>query len=101
MADYSVGSKKRCSSVERDCTRTSLLSGLEKEGPLMKYLRVISRSRIFASIGGLTIAGVALAAGARTSQAAFIDGGNAPQLLIGTDEDRQDNAALQAGAGAN
>jgi Ca2+-binding RTX toxin-like protein len=67
----------------------------------MKYLRVISRSKVFASIGGLTIAAVALAASARTSQAAFIDGGNAPQLLIGTDDDRQDNAALQAGAAAN
>src|SRR6185369_17855367 len=36
-----------------------------------------------------------------TTQAALIDEGNGPQLLIGRDDDRQDNAAIQAGAAAN
>src|SRR5205085_10938406 len=85
-ASYSIANKKIPPSKGIARERPFLV-GSKKEGPLMKYSRVISRSRIFASIGGLTIAAVALAASARTSQAAFIDGGNAPQLLIGTDED--------------
>ena len=64
----------------------------------MQYLRAILRSRISASLAGLSIAALALAAAARTSQAALIDGGDGPQLLIGTDDDRQDNADVQAGA---
>jgi Ca2+-binding RTX toxin-like protein len=35
------------------------------------------------------------------TQAALVDGGKAPQLLIGLDDDRQDNAAVQGGAAAN
>jgi hypothetical protein len=31
----------------------------------------------------------------------LIEGGRGPQLLIGADDDRQDNTAIQAGAGAN
>ena len=38
---------------------------------------------------------------ANPTQAALIEGGKGPQLLIGLDDDRQDNAAIQAGAGAN
>ena len=34
-------------------------------------------------------------------QAALIEGGKGPQLLIGLDDDRQDNVAIQAGAAAN
>ena len=67
----------------------------------MQYLRAIVRSRISASLAGLAIAALALAAAARTSQAALIDGGNGPQLLIGSDDDRQDNPAVQAGAATN
>jgi RTX calcium-binding nonapeptide repeat (4 copies) len=38
---------------------------------------------------------------AQPTQAALVEGGKGPQLLIGLDDDRQDNAAIQAGAGAN
>jgi hypothetical protein len=34
-------------------------------------------------------------------EAALLEEGGGPQLLIGLDDDRQDNAAIQAGAGAN
>jgi hypothetical protein len=36
-----------------------------------------------------------------STQAALVGDGHGPQLLIGLDDDRQDNAAIQAGAGAN
>ena len=35
------------------------------------------------------------------TQAALVEGSKAPQLLIGLDDDRQDNAAVQGGAAAN
>jgi hypothetical protein len=38
---------------------------------------------------------------AHPTQAAFVDGGKGPQLLIGRDDDNVDNAAIQAGAVAN
>ena len=38
---------------------------------------------------------------ARPTQAALVDGGNGPQLLIGLDDDNQANAVIQAGAVAN
>jgi hypothetical protein len=38
---------------------------------------------------------------AHTTQAALVDVGAGPELLIGVDDDRQDNAAIQAGAAAN
>src|SRR5215213_7673756 len=43
----------------------------------------------------------ALLAVAHPTQAAFIEGGKGPQMLIGHDDDRVDNAAIQAGAAAN
>ena len=43
----------------------------------------------------------ALLVTARPTQAALADGGKGPQLLIGLDDDRQDNPAIQAGAVAN
>src|SRR6188508_3651387 len=43
----------------------------------------------------------ALLVTAHPTQAALADGGKGPQLLIGLDDDRQDNAAIQAGAAAN
>lgn len=67
----------------------------------MQYLRAILGSRISVSLAGLSIAALALGAAARTTQAAFVEGDKAPQLLIGRDDDRQDNLAIQAGAGAN
>jgi hypothetical protein len=38
---------------------------------------------------------------AHPTQAALVEGGKAPQLLIGRDDDRIDNADIQAGAAAN
>ena len=67
----------------------------------MQHLRAIFRSRISVSLAGLSITALALAAAARTTQAAFVEGDKGPQLLIGRDDDRQDNAAIQAGAPAN
>jgi hemolysin type calcium-binding protein len=67
----------------------------------MQYPRAILRSRISASLAGLSVAALALAAAARPTQAAFVEGDKGPQLLIGRDDDRQDNAAIQAGAAAN
>jgi hypothetical protein len=64
-------------------------------------------------LAGLSFAFVAVALRAHPSQAAFADGGKKahdgkrahddkkPQLLIGLDDDRQDNPDIQAGAGAN
>jgi hypothetical protein len=38
---------------------------------------------------------------AHPTQAALLEAGNGPQLIIGLDDDNQANAAIQAGAGAN
>lgn len=38
---------------------------------------------------------------APATQAALVDGGNGPQLVIGIDDDNQANTAIQAGAAAN
>src|SRR6476469_6940137 len=67
----------------------------------MKQLRLVSGFKSSALVVGLVGALVAVALGARQTQAAFVDGGNGPQLLIGSDDDRQDNIAIQAGAVAN
>jgi hypothetical protein len=62
----------------------------------------ISRGRLSALSAGLFIACAGLIVGpAHSTQAALVDGGKGPQLLIGLDDDRQDNAAIQAGAAAN
>src|SRR5436190_4711677 len=44
---------------------------------------------------------VALLGVAYPTRAAFIQGEDGPNLIIGSDDDRQDNAAIQAGAAAN
>ena len=43
----------------------------------------------------------ALLVTAHPTQAALADGGKGPQLLIGLDDDRQDNSAIQGAAVAN
>src|SRR5262245_26018228 len=52
-------------------------------------------------LAGLSVTLLALVLGPYSSQAALIEGGKGPQLLIGLDDDRQDNAPIQAGAAAN
>jgi RTX calcium-binding nonapeptide repeat (4 copies) len=68
----------------------------------MSQKQSISRFGLPALSAGLIVAflGVILSP-AYPTQAALIDDGNGPQLLIGLDDDRQDNVAIQAGAGAN
>src|SRR5262245_63209160 len=52
--------------------------------------------------GGLLLLGMCLIIGpANSSQAAVVEGGKGPQLLIGADDDNQGNVAIQAGAVAN
>jgi len=67
----------------------------------MSYVKSISRfglSTLSASAAAALL-GVWLAPAITTH--AFVDDGHGPQLLIGLDDDRQDNAAIQAGAVAN
>ena len=52
-------------------------------------------------LAGLSVTLLGLILGPYSIQAALIDGGKGPQLLVGLDEDRQDNALIQAGAVAN
>jgi RTX calcium-binding nonapeptide repeat (4 copies) len=53
-------------------------------------------------VASVLIALLAVALGpAHTTQAAFVEGGKAPQLLIGRDDDNQNNVDIQAGAAAN
>ena len=52
-------------------------------------------------LAGLSVALLGVVLGPASTQAALIEGGKGPQLLIGLDDDRQDNVAIQAGAVAN
>ena len=52
-------------------------------------------------LAGLSVALLGVVLGPHPTQAALIEGGKGPQLLVGLDDDRQDNALIQAGAVAN
>lgn len=68
----------------------------------MNHLQPISRFRVSALSAGLFMACAGLILGpAHPAQAALVDGAKGPQFLIRLDDDRQDNAAIQAGAVAN
>ena len=68
----------------------------------MNQLKSVSRSRLSALSAVLLLAGLGLILGpAHPTQAALVEGGKGPQLLIGFDEDNQANALIQAGAAAN
>jgi hypothetical protein len=68
----------------------------------MNSVQSISRFGASALSAGLFVAFVGVILGpANPTQAALIEGGKGPQLLIGLDDDRQDNVAIQAGAAAN
>jgi hypothetical protein len=68
----------------------------------MRQLKSVSGSRLSALSAGLLLVLLGLVLGpARPTQAAFVEGGRAPQLLIGLDDDNQANALIQAGAVAN
>ena len=68
----------------------------------MNHVQLISRLGVPALSAGLSVAFLAAVLGpARATQAALVENGQGPQLLIGLDDDRQDNTAIQAGAVAN
>jgi hypothetical protein len=65
-------------------------------------LKFSSRFSVSAISAGAQIALVGLVAGvAHPTQAALVDGRRAPELVIGLDDDKQENALIQAGAVAN
>ena len=68
----------------------------------MNQFKLSLRAAVAALTGCFAAAVLAVVLGfAGPSQAALVEGANGPQLLIGLDDDRQDNAAVQAGAVAN
>jgi hypothetical protein len=68
----------------------------------MKKAESVSRFGVSTLVAGLAAAILGIILGsAHPTQAALVDAGKGPQLLIGADDDRQDNVAIQAGAAAN
>jgi RTX calcium-binding nonapeptide repeat (4 copies) len=67
----------------------------------MSHVQSISRFGLSALAGLLMAFLGALVGPVYTTQAALVEDGKGPQLLIGLDDDRQNNAAIQAGAVAN
>ena len=67
----------------------------------MNHGRLISRFELSTLVAGLSVALLGVILGPRATQAALVDGGKGPQLLIGLDDDRQDNTAVQADAAGN
>jgi len=68
----------------------------------MQKAQVISRLGLSTLATGVALALLGVFLGpAHSTQAAPANGDQGPQLLIGTDQDRQDNVAIQAGAAAN
>ena len=68
----------------------------------MSYLQSISRFGLSALAVGLSAAFLGVLVGpVSVTQAALIEDSQGPQLLIGLDDDRKDNVAIQAGAVAD
>ena len=68
----------------------------------MSQLKLVSRFSLSALSAGLLLAVLGAILGpALPTQAALVEGGKGPQLLIGLDDDNQANTAIQAGATAN
>ena len=67
----------------------------------MSQLKCGSGLGLSALVGGLLVVLGLFIGPARTTQAAVVEGGNGPQLIVGVDDDNQANAAIQAGAVAN
>jgi hypothetical protein len=69
---------------------------------MLKRAQMTSRVGLSTLATGLSVAVLGVLLGsAHPMQAALVEEGQGPQLLIGSDDDRQDNAAIQAGAVAN
>ena len=68
----------------------------------MSHLRLISRFGLPTLSASVLAAIIGVVPGpAHPIQAALLDGGKGPQLLIGRDDDKTDNVDIQAGAAAN
>ena len=68
----------------------------------MRKFKFKSAISLSAVSGGLLVALLGLFLGRpQMTQAALLEGGNGPQLLIGADDDNQASTAIQAGAAAN
>jgi Ca2+-binding RTX toxin-like protein len=68
----------------------------------MSQLKFVSRVGLFGLSAGLLVALLGVILGlAHPTQAAVVEGGKGPQLLIGFDDDNQTNPSIQAGAAAN
>ena len=68
----------------------------------MSQLKFVSRVGLSTLSAGLLLALLGVIVGpAHPTQAAVVEGGKGPQLLIGFDDDNQANALIQAGAVAN
>ena len=66
----------------------------------MSQMQFVSRFAVPTLSAGVLAAFVGVVISpARSTEAALLEEGIGPQPLIGLDDDRQDNAALQAGAG--
>jgi hypothetical protein len=69
---------------------------------MAKRTGLISRVGVSTLAAGLSVACLGLFFGSGSStQAAVVEAGKGPQLLIGADDDNQDNVAIQAGVAAN
>jgi hypothetical protein len=74
----------------------------DKVEDMKKKAELISRFGVSTLAAGLSVASLGVVLGlAHQTQAALVEAGKGPQLLIGSDDDRQDNEAIQAGAAAN
>jgi len=68
----------------------------------MSHMQFVSRFAVPTLSAGVLAALVGVVVSpAQTTQAALLEDGGGPQLLVGLDDDRQDNTAIQAGAAAN
>jgi len=69
---------------------------------MKERMTVVSRFSLLALAASLLLAPLGLVLGsAHPTQAAVVEGGKGPQLLIGLDDDNQGNLLIQAGAAAN
>ena len=68
----------------------------------MSQMQFVSRFAVPTLSAGVLAAFVGvIVSPPHSMEAALLEDGGGPQLLIGLDDDRQDNTAIQAGAGAN
>ena len=68
----------------------------------MRHMQFVSRFAVpTLSVGVLAAFVGVVVSSPHSTEAALLEEGSGPQLLIGLDDDQQDNAAIQAGASAN